>query len=225
MDAVFSIQTLSAFVQVILIDIALAADNAVVIGLAAAGLAPSQRRKAIFWGILAATVMRIAFASVTVQLLQIVGLVLAGGILLLWVSWKMWAELHPEGVRAVFANWRERRRGGPAVEAGGAGHIGVGQAIPAKTLRQATTQIVLADLSMSLDNVLAVAGAAREHPMALVFGLALSIAMMGVAAMTIARLLERHKWIAYLGLAVVLYVAVRMILEGTEQVLHVASVL
>lgn len=220
----FTIPVLTAFVQVILIDIALAADNAVVIGLAAAGLEPAQRRKAIFWGILAATVMRIGLASVTVQLLQIVGLVLAGGILLLWVCWKMWAELHPQGARAAFAAWRQGRLGaGVSAQAGESDANGHLPAVPAKTLRQAIIQIVIADLSMSLDNVLAVAGAAREHPVALVFGLALSIALMGMAAMAIAKLLETHKWIAYLGLVVVLYVALRMIFEGSEQVLHAAS--
>lgn len=221
-EDLFTIQSLSAFGQVILIDIALAADNAVVIGLAAAGLKPDLRRKAIFWGIIAATVMRILFASVTVQLLQIVGLVLAGGILLLWVCWKMWSELHPEGVRAAFAGWRRRRNGGDTLT-GDAEHVAP---LPeGKTLRQAIIQIIVADISMSLDNVLAVAGAARDHPMALVFGLGLSIAMMALAAMTIARLLEKHKWIAYVGLAVVFYVAVRMIFEGGEQVLHVASLM
>ena len=223
MDAFVSFQAFSAFLQVILIDIALAADNAVVIGLAAAGLERRQRKKAIFWGILVATVMRIAFASVTMQLLQLVGLVLAGGILLLWVCWKMWAELHPEGVRSAFAAWRARRRRAPMPICGTVDDAGMEQTCVPKTLRQATVQIVLADLSMSIDNVLAVAGAARDHPMALVFGLALSIALMGAAAMTIAKLLEKHRWIAYLGLAVVLYVALRMIYEGYEEVLQVAS--
>lgn len=221
-EDLFTIHALTAFVQVILIDIALAADNAVVIGLAAAGLEPTQRRKAIFWGIVAATVMRILFASVTVQLLQIVGLVLAGGILLLWVCWKMWSELHPEGVRAAFAAWRQKRRGEEVtVSASGAEETPT----EGKTLRQAIIQIVIADISMSLDNVLAVAGAAREHPVAMVFGLALAIALMGAAAMTIARLLEKHKWIAYVGLAVVFYVAIRMIFEGSEELMHVASVM
>jgi YjbE family integral membrane protein len=224
MDQLFSLSAFSALGQVILIDIALAADNAVVIGLAAAGLEPQQRKKAILWGIIAATVMRIAFASITVQLLQIIGLVLAGGILLLWVCWKMWAELHPEGLRAALSAWRERRRNGDAA-VGEAGHGAEADGIPddgapRKSMRQAITQIVIADISMSLDNVLAVAGAAREHPYAMIFGLALSIAMMGAASMAIARLLERHRWIAYAGLAVVFYVAVKMIIEGGEEVLH-----
>lgn len=218
MEDIFTLQAFSAFIQVILIDIALAADNAVVIGLAAAGLEREQRKKAVFWGIIAATVLRIGLASITVQLLQIVGLVLAGGILLLWVCWKMWSELHPEGVRAAFASWRHGRSAGGAEAVAGGGEAT--EEAPSKTIGQAIIQILVADLSMSLDNVLAVAGAAREHPVALVFGLGLSIAMMGAAAMTIARLLEKHKWIAYLGLAVVFYVALRMIFEGSGEVMH-----
>jgi len=168
--------------------------------------------------------MRIAFASITVQLLQIIGLVLAGGILLLWVCWKMWTELHPEGVRAAFATWRGKRSGTVPAHAGHGAHGATEATAAPKTMRQATIQIVLADLSMSLDNVLAVAGAARDHPIALIFGLALSIALMGFAAVAVAKLLEKHKWIAYLGLVVVLYVALRMIAEGGGEVLHWASV-
>jgi YjbE family integral membrane protein len=215
MDMV-SASGLTAFVQVVLIDIALAADNAVVIGMAAAGLEHAQRRRAIFWGIIAATVMRIGFASLAVQLLQVIGLVLAGGILLLWVCWKMWVELHPKGVRAAIASWRSRESAGEAH-----GHGAEADAAPgSKTFGQAILQIVLADLSMSLDNVLAVAGAAREHPAALIFGLVLSIGLMGAAAMTVARLLDRHKWIAYLGFAVVFYVAIRMVIEGGIETWH-----
>lgn len=225
MHTLLSLESITAFLQVIFIDIALAADNAVVIGLAAAGLEREQRRKAIFWGIIAATIMRIAFASVTVQLLQIVGLVLAGGLLLLWVCWKMWAEMHPEGIRAALTEWRQRRReGGGSAETVGGADVPV-EAPQTKTLRQAIVQIVLADISMSLDNVLAVAGAARDHPVALGFGLALSVTLMGAAAMAIARLLERHKWIAYVGLIVVFYVAVRMIFEGSHEVLPLISMI
>jgi len=216
----FSLSMVSAFVQVVFIDIALAADNAVVVGLAAAGLERAQRKKAIFWGIIAATGFRIVFASVAVQLLAIIGLVLAGGFLLLWVCWKMWAELHPAGVRAAFADWRIGRAVGPddvALEVDTDRESS--NAAEQKTLKQAIIQIVIADLSMSLDNVIAVAGAAREHPVALIFGLILSIGLMGTAAIAIARLLERHKWIAYVGLAIVLYVALRMIAEGGEEVL------
>ena len=194
---------LSALFQVILIDLVLAGDNAVVIGLAAAGLPHGQRTKAILIGIIAATVLRIAFAGVTTQLLQIVGLLLAGGILLLWVCWKMWRELRLSAADHVSPD-------GVAAGEGGA---------PRKTLMQATWQIIVADVSMSLDNVLAVAGAAREHPMVLVFGLALSIAMMGVAASVIARLLQKYRWIAYVGLAVILYVALEMVYRGALEVL------
>jgi YjbE family integral membrane protein len=168
--------------------------------MAAAGLPAVHRRKAILIGILAATVLRIGFASVAVQLLQIVGLLLAGGLLLLWVSWKMWQEL---------------RRPEPELhlEDGGTG---------AKTLRQAVIQIVIADVSMSLDNVLAVAGAAHEHPVVLIFGLMLSILLMGLAAGWIARLLQGHRWIGWIGLVIILYVALSMIWEGGHQVLAAA---
>lgn len=197
MPDLFSHEVMTAFFQVVLIDLVLAGDNAVVIGLAASGLPAEQRKKAVVIGIVAATVLRIAFAGVAIQLLQIVGLLLAGGILLLWVCWKMWREL--QHTRAV----KER--------AEGAAHV---SAAPRKTLRQATVQIIVADVSMSLDNVLAVAGAAREHPIVLVFGLVLSIVLMGVAASLIARLLSKHRWIAYVGLAVILYVAIEMIWRG-----------
>ncbi|TCU24500.1 YjbE family integral membrane protein [Rhizobium azibense] len=198
---IFTAAGLTALLQVIAIDLVLAGDNAVIIGLAAAGLPVAQRKKAILVGILAATVLRILFASVTVQLLSIVGLLLAGGLLLLWVCWKMWREL-----RSQHAN------GG---EIGLDGEDSTG---PKKTFMQAATQIVVADVSMSLDNVLAVAGAAREHPTVLVLGLALSIAMMGVAANIIARLLNRHRWIAYVGLLIILYVALDMIHRGVLEV-------
>jgi YjbE family integral membrane protein len=188
---------ISAVLQVIMIDLVLAGDNAVVIGLAAAGLPPAQRGRAILVGIIVATVLRLAFAAVAVQLLAIVGLLLAGGVLLLWVCWKMWRELRGPGAEDTEAALLKRNA-----------HV------PRKTLAQATWQIVLADVSMSLDNVLAVAGAARDHPYALVFGLGLSIVLMGVAATFIARLLNKHRWIAYLGLAIILYVAIEMIWRG-----------
>ena len=186
-----------------MIDLVLAGDNAIVIGLAAAGLPKEQRSRAILVGIIAATVLRIGFASVTVQLLQIIGLLLAGGVLLLWVCWKMWREL------------REPAHDVDALETLNADGTPSG---PRKTLGQAIWQITLADVSMSLDNVLAVAGAAREHPMILVFGLALSIALMGLAATFIARLLHNHRWIAYVGLAIILYVAGDMIYRGSFEV-------
>jgi YjbE family integral membrane protein len=202
-----SSEHLTALFQVIMIDLVLAGDNAIVIGLAAAGLPEGQRKKAILIGILAATGLRIGFASVTVQLLQIIGLLLAGGILLLWVCWKMWRELqsshHQPATQSLSA--------ASAIDASAAGHR-------QKTLGQAVWQITLADVSMSLDNVLAVAGAAREHPIILIFGLGLSIALMGFAANFIARLLEKHRWIAYVGLLIILYVAFDMCYRGALEV-------
>jgi len=200
---------LSVLLQVIMIDLVLAGDNAIVIGLAAAGLPHEQRSRVILLGIVAATVLRIAFAGITTQLLQIVGLLLAGGILLLWVCWKMWREMqrsHPLPHGGQLAG----------MHAGGAGAVA---AVSPKTLAQAATQIVVADVSMSLDNVLAVAGAAREHPYLLVFGLVLSVALMGVAATFVARLLQRHRWISYVGLAIILYVALDMIYRGSAEVI------
>jgi YjbE family integral membrane protein len=203
---------LNALLQVVLIDLVLAGDNAIVIGLAAAGLPQAQRGKAILIGIVAATMLRILFAGLATQILQIVGLLLAGGILLLWVCWKMWRELRASAAEPMEAK-----------EAAGAAAGANAEGKPRKTLVQATWQIIVADVSMSLDNVLAVAGAAREHPMVMIFGLALSIAMMGVAASFIARLLQNHRWIAYVGLAVILYVAVDMIFRGTLDIMMVAS--
>lgn len=196
---------LTALAQVIMIDLVLAGDNAIVIGLAAAGLPAEQRKRAIVIGILAATGLRIVFAAFTIQLLQIVGLLLAGGILLLWVCWKMWREL---------------RNGGHA-DADGDG-VPDGATVERKTLAQATRQIIIADVSMSLDNVLAVAGAARDHPAALVFGLALSIVLMGIGATLVARLLQKHRWIGYLGLAIVLYIAVEMVYRGADEIFPAA---
>jgi YjbE family integral membrane protein len=202
---IFAPGALVALLQVIAIDLVLAGDNAVVIGLAAAGLPAEKRNKAILIGILAATVLRIIFAGVTTQLLAIVGLLLAGGILLLWVCWKMWRELRDTRHTAEAAATEALEGHDPG-------------AVPRKTLSQAAWQIVVADISMSLDNVLAVAGAARDHGYVLVFGLILSVALMGVAASLIARLLHRHRWIAYVGLAIILYVAVDMIYRGALEV-------
>jgi YjbE family integral membrane protein len=196
---------LVALGQVLFIDIVLAGDNAIVVGMAAAGLPPDQRRRAILWGIAAATVMRIGFAVATTQLLAIVGITLAGGVLLLWVCWKMFRELREGGHHADEHAAEAHDHAAP-------------HAPPRKTLRQAVTQILVADISMSLDNVLAVAGAAREHLWVLIVGLAISVVLMGVAATLIARLLERHRWIAWVGLLVILYVAIQMILEGSHQV-------
>ena len=203
---------LNALLQVVLIHLVLAGDNAIVIGLAAAGLPQAQRGKAILIGIVAATMLRILFAGLATQILQIVGLLLAGGILLLWVCWKMWRELRASPAQPMEAKETAGAAAGTNVEGK-----------PRKTLVQATWQIIVADVSMSLDNVLAVAGAAREHPMVMIFGLALSIAMMGVAASFIAHLLQNHRWIAYVGLAVILYVAVEMIFRGTLDIMTVAS--
>jgi YjbE family integral membrane protein len=200
---------LTTLFQVILIDLVLAGDNAIVIGLAAAGLPADQRAKAILVGIAAATVLRIVFAGMTTQLLSVVGLLLAGGLLLLWVCWKMWRELrHSDGDAGAAETMDYDVNADGTLSGRGA----------RKTFGQAAWQIVVADVSMSLDNVLAVAGAAREHPMVLVFGLALSIALMGLAASFIARLLQNHRWIAYVGLAVILYVALEMIYRGAYEV-------
>ena len=193
--------------QVLMIDIVLAGDNAIVVGMAATGLPPEQRRKAILWGIGAATLMRIGFALITTQLLAIVGVTLFGGVLLVWVCWKMFKEL---------------REGHGAPEEIAAGEAMVekapGPAVPTKTLRQAITQILVADVSMSLDNVLAVAGAAKDHPTILVIGLAISVVLMGVAASFIANLLNKHRWIAWVGLAVIVYVAAKMCWDGWREV-------
>jgi YjbE family integral membrane protein len=206
----------SAFLQVVMIDLVLAGDNAIVIGLAAAGLPAAQRNRAILIGIVAATLLRIFFASITVYLLAIVGLLLAGGILLLWVCWKMWREL-----RLSKAQKQAAEEAIESIDLNADGSIAGG--VPSKTFAQAAIQIVIADVSMSLDNVLAVAGAAREHPIILVFGLGLSIALMGLAATFIARLLHKHHWIAYVGLVIILYVALQMIYEGALEVWpHVA---
>jgi YjbE family integral membrane protein len=208
---------LSAFLQVIMIDLVLAGDNAIVIGLAAAGLPANQRTKVILIGIIAATVLRIIFALLTTQLLQIVGLLLAGGLLLLWVCWKMWRELRTPHEQMVDAEEALSN-----VDINADGTIAARPGAPRKTFAQAAWQIVIADVSMSLDNVLAVAGAARDHPYVLIFGLVLSIALMGVAASFIANLLQKHRWIAYVGLAVILYVALDMIYRGFNEVLPVA---
>lgn len=186
---------LIALGQVLVIDLVLAGDNAIVVGMAVAGLPEAQRNRAILVGIGVATVLRILFALVTVQLLAIVGLLLVGGILLLWVCWKMYRDL--------------RRPAHGTAEAAAA---------PPKTMRQAMVQIVLADISMSLDNVLAVAGAAREHPWVLVTGLAISVVLMGVAARFIANLLERYRWLAWVGLLIILYVALKLIYEGWHDI-------
>lgn len=212
MTHVITADFLTTLAQVVMIDLVLAGDNAVVIGLAAAGLPDKQRKRAILIGILTATVLRIVCATIATQLLQVLGLLLAGGILLLWVCWKMWRELHTT---------TEDQQGGEelleqnAVDRGGTAAGGLRR----KTFGEATLRIVIADISMSLDNVLAIAGVAREHPFVLAFGLLLSIALMGLAANLIARLLQKHRWIAYVGLAIILYVACEMIYRGALELI------
>ena len=204
---------LSSLVQVILIDLVLAGDNAVVIGLAAAGLSSDVRRKAILIGIIAATLLRIFFALITTQLLALGGgLLIAGGVLLLYVCWKMYRELTTpqEDEHEAQEALEDTDKNADGTVAGKA---------PRKTLRQAVIQIIIADVSMSLDNVLAVAGAAQHHMEALIFGLALSVVLMGVAASYIAGLLTRFRWIAWVGLVIILFVAIRMVFHGADQLL------
>lgn len=204
---------LSAFLSVVLIDLVLAGDNAVVVGAAAAGLPSHQQRQVIWLGAGLALVARVAFALIATQLLDIIGLLLAGGILLLWVGWKMWRELRSQSAAA--------RGELPSTLPGMADTRPIGQ----KTFTSAVIQVAIADISMSLDNVLAVAGAAREHPMIMIFGLVLSIALMAVAAGYIARLIDRHRWLAYVGLLIILWVALKMIWEGGEEVLVAVAAL
>jgi YjbE family integral membrane protein len=184
--------------QVLLINAILSGDNAIIVGTAVVGLPPVQRLRALWLGIVAAMVLRLAFALVATQLLQILGLVLAGGILLLWVTWKLWREV-------AHTSAGDRETAGS--------HHG-----PTKMLRQALWQIVVADISMSLDNVLAVAGAASEHPTILIIGLAISVLLMGAAATAVAKVLERQRWLAHVGLVVIIYVALKMIWTGGREI-------
>ncbi len=203
-------QAIAAFFEIIMIDIVLAGDNAIVVGALAAGLPPQQRKRVIMIGVLAALVLRIAFALIVTQLLQVVGLVLAGGLLLLWVAWRMYRELRHKGESAG------------SEEIVGDEHSGTRAA---KGFAAAAWGVALADVSMSLDNVLAVAGAAKDHPWVLVFGLILSVILMGIAANVIARYIERYRWIAWVGLFVILWVAVKMIWEGAHHVApHIAPI-
>ena len=196
-------QAIGVFFEILMIDIVLAGDYAIVVGALAAGLPPEQRKRVILIGVLAALVLRIAFALLVTQLLQIVGLILAGGLLLLWVAWRMWRELR-EGVQSA---------GSPEIE--GDEHSGLRSP---RSFGSAVWGVAIADVSMSLDNVLAVAGAAMDHPWILVFGLILSVILMGVAANFIAKYIERYRWIAYLGLLVILWVACKMIWDGAHDV-------
>jgi YjbE family integral membrane protein len=196
-----------AFLSVLLIDITLAGDNAIVVGALAAGLPDKDKKKVILIGITAALVLRIGFALVATQLLDIIGLLFAGGILLLWVAWKMYRELFPAKPEPAVVDDPDT----PQIE-------GPPQT---KSFAQAAWAVALADVSMSLDNVLAVAGAARDHPGIMVFGLVLSVALMGFAATWIARQIEKHHWIAYVGLGVILFVAAKMIWQGAHELMPV----
>lgn len=207
-----TLNQLTALSTVIGIDIVLAGDNAVIVAMAAAGLSKELRAKAIMIGIVAAMLMRVIFALVAAQLMTIVGLMAAGGVLLLWVAWKLWRELREN---------QSSQQTSSSSEALSEGEESPTVFVPErKTLRQAIVQILVADLTMSLDNVLAVAGAAHDHPYIMAFGLFLSVALMGVAATWIARLLERNRWIAYVGLLLILYVALKMIWEGGVMLAH-----
>ena len=203
LNSLLDAAALAALLEILAIDIVLAGDNAIVVGALAAGLPADQRRKVIMIGVAAALVLRIVFALIVTQLLQIVGLILAGGFLLLWVAWKMWREL------------RHDSESKGSEEVAGDEHSGLR---PAKSFAGAAWGVAVADVSMSLDNVLAVAGAARDHPWILVFGLVLSVVLMGVAANFIARYIERYRWIAYVGLAVIVWVAGKMIWDGWHDV-------
>jgi YjbE family integral membrane protein len=196
---------LIALLQVILIDLTLAGDNAVVIGMAAARVPEDKRPKAIFWGLTAAVILRVILAMLTATIFAVIGLMFAGGILLLWVSWRLWRDLNPTKEEEEQA----------AAE--------IAHPTKIRTVRRAMFRIVIADLSMSLDNVLAVAGAAMEHLWVLVIGLILSVALMGVAASFVAKLLNKHPWISYAGLFIVVYVALRMIWFGGLEIWHSAS--
>ncbi|MCA1661009.1 MAG: TerC family protein [Novosphingobium sp.] len=189
----------AAFLQVLMIDIVLAGDNAIVVGALAAGLPAEQRKKVILLGVIAALVLRIAFALVVTQLMQVVGLIFVGGLLLVWVAWRMWRDLRHAGESPG------------SDEIHGDEHSGLR---PAKSFAGAAWAVAIADVSMSLDNVLAVAGAARDYPGILILGLIFAVALMGLAANVIAKYIERYRWIAYVGLAVIVFVAGKMIYEG-----------
>jgi YjbE family integral membrane protein len=196
MESFIHFSALSALLQVIMIDLLLAADNTIVVGLVASGLPVAQRKKVVFIGVMAATFLRVIFALVVSYLLAIVGLLLAGGMLLAWVAWKMWREL---------------RRTHEEYELSGT---------PPKTFREAVTQIIVADIAMSLDNVLAVAGAAREHIWVLIFGLTFSMFLMALASTWLANFLQRYRWLAYVGLLIVLYVSIDMMWKGGHDIIN-----
>ena len=198
--------------SVVVIDLVLAGDNAIVVGMAACGLSAADRRRVLFWGIMVALICRIAFALVAVQLLAIIGLLLAGGLLLLWVAWKMWRELRATELATALA--------GDCV-----GSEAPAAPLPVKTVGMAIVQVAIADVSMSLDNVLAVAGTARHNMWLLAFGLVLSVVLMGVAATLVARMMTRYAWLSYIGLAIVAIVALSMIYDGGGEVLTALAAL
>jgi YjbE family integral membrane protein len=199
---------LAALFQVILIDIVLAGDNALVIGMVASRVPRRNRRKVIFWALVAAVIARVVLATITATILEVIGLMFAGGLLLLWVSWRLYREIrHAEEERIDFEKIRDDTGNGE-------------EPVGGLNVRRAIVQVALADLSMSLDNVLAVAGAAMDHVWVLTIGLLLSIALMGVAAAMIANLLQRYPWISYAGLLIVFYVALRMIWIGGMDIKH-----
>jgi YjbE family integral membrane protein len=201
----FTLNQASALLSVVIIDVVLAGDNAIVVGMAAAGLPTERRRRVICLGIVAATVLRILFAFVALELLHsVIGMTFAGGLLLLWVAWKMYREIRDARPLPAHASAGEA----PAVRKRD------------KTTTQAMTQIVIADLSMSLDNVLAVAGVARDQPVVLIVGLVLSVALMGIASTYVARLLDRLFWLSWVGLGIITFVALRMVWEGSAQLMH-----
>ena len=205
LDSAFSLSALNVFIQIVFIDLVLAGDNAIIVGMVAARVPAHLRQRVILFGVGAAVVMRIGFSLIAVQLLSITGLKLFGGALLLWVCWRLWIELRTNH-EAVAAEGAEQ-----ATAASADGEL--------SALRPAVIQIVIADLSMSIDNVLAIAGVAREHPVLMVFGLALSVAFMIFAATLIARLLKRYPWVAYLGVVLILWVAGVMMVEGTHEII------
>ncbi|OYD81720.1 TerC family protein [Azospirillum brasilense] len=216
MESVDLWSQLAALGQVIAIDLVLAGDNAIVVGMAAAAVPLAQRRKVIFWGIGAAIALRIFFALITTQLLAIIGLTLAGGVLLLWVCWKMFRELRSHGTDEVAP---DEAMDAPDTPVGVSGNAAAGAAVGGATVGAAIWQIVVADVSMSLDNVLAVAGAAKDHPTILVIGLLLSVVLMGAAANMIAHVLHKHRWVGWVGLVIITYVALDMIWRGSNEVL------
>ncbi|MBO7350955.1 MAG: YjbE family putative metal transport protein [Acetobacter sp.] len=194
------LSALTAFVQVVFIDLTLAGDNAVVIGLAVRNLSSQQKQKAIMAGVSLAAIIRILLALIATRLLTIIGLTLTGGLLLLWICWRMYREIRHNTVETSFSEENIHPQQGD--------------------LKTAILRILIADISMSLDNVLAVAGAAHKQPVILVLGLALSVILMSIAATLIAGLLERYKWISWVGLLIIFGVAFKLIIQGSHEVIQ-----